>query len=282
MLLVDEGGHAAVHGAQLALDLGAQLLGLGPLAVELLGPSGLVHEALGEAGAGAVEPLPGPGDPVDQGQVGPEDGLLEGQPGQGVGRVVGADQVGQEPAGAGQVAAAGSLVQVGLGGADLALGRLALAVQVGGVAEEVDAAGVRLLEVLGQPLQPPVLGVELAPQAGRPGPQRAQAPGGGRRGGARPAGPGRPGRGGTRRRAGRSRGPRRSAPERTGDGGWSRRAEPAGAGGSSRPPAQGADAGGAFGSTPGWEWVAAWDLRALPMCCSLDPGSVPGAGRMGA
>ena len=68
----------AVHGAQLALDLGGQLLGLGLLAVRLLGPAGLGDEALGEAGAGAVEPFPCPGDPVDEGQVGVEHGLLEG------------------------------------------------------------------------------------------------------------------------------------------------------------------------------------------------------------
>ena len=194
-LLLDEGGHAAVHGAELALDVGGQALGLGPFGVELLGAAGLVDQALGEAGAGAVEPLLGPGDPVDQGQVGVEHGALQRQPGQGVGRVVGADQVGHEPAGAGHVAAAGPLVQLGLGGGHLALGRLAAAVQLGGLGQQADPAGVRLLQVLGQHLQPPVLAVELGPQPGRPGPQRAQVAGrDGRRADDR-AGRGRTGRG---------------------------------------------------------------------------------------
>ena len=70
---------------ELALDVGGELGGLGPLGVELLGVAGLVDKALGEAGAGAVEALLGQGDPVDQGEVGVDNGALQGQPGQGVG-----------------------------------------------------------------------------------------------------------------------------------------------------------------------------------------------------
>jgi hypothetical protein len=94
-LPLDQGGHAAVHGVELALDVGGELGGLGPLGVELLGVAGLVDQALGQAGAGAVEaPL---------GQAGP-----------------------------------GPLVQLGLGGGDLALGRPAAAVDGGGVGQQDD------------------------------------------------------------------------------------------------------------------------------------------------
>ena len=272
-LLLDQGGDAAVHGAQLAFDLGGQALGLGPLDVELLGPAGLVDQALGEAGAGAVEPFPGPRDPVDQGQVGLEHGPLERQPGQGVGRVVGADQVGHEPAGAGHVAAAGPLVQLGLGDRDLALGRLAPAVQLGGVGQQADPAGVGLLQVLGQHLEPPVLVVELGPQPGRPGPQRAQVAG---RDGPRGGGRGHSGPGG-----GAGDGDGRAGLERAGQGsrsGEGRPGEHGGRedGGGQRPDGPAAPGRGRAGD--GWRHGSS----GLATCCSLDSGSVPGPGRIGA
>jgi hypothetical protein len=228
---------------ELALDVGGELGGLGPLGVELLGVAGLVDQALGQAGAGAVEALLGQGDPVDQGEVGVDHGALQGQPGQGVGGVVGADQVGQEPAGTRHVAGPGPLVQLGLGDGDLAFGRPAAAVEGGGVGQQADPVGVRLLQVLGQHLQPPVLAVELDPQPSRPGPQVAQ-------------GTGRGGRAGLGRAGHRSRS----------EGGGEQEGHHHGG----HPP-------GGVVVVGGW-----WHGRSgVPTWWSLDPGSVPRAGRMG-
>jgi hypothetical protein len=82
------------------------------------------------------------------------------------------------------------------GDGQLPLGRPAPAVQPGGVGQQLDPVRVRLLEVLGPDLQPPVLLVQGGPQPGRLGPERGQVAGRGRRSCSPAAGPGERGRGG--------------------------------------------------------------------------------------